>query len=89
MNVGMLWWCDVMDKNMDAAVKLAANLRQASDYYKNKYGMTPDRCFVNIAALSAASELGGIRVRPVTWILPNHLWMGVEDKTNGKTIQTA
>ena len=79
MNVGMLWF------DNDPKTTLEVKIQQAADYYRHKYGRTPDLCLVNPGILaktsdqSGASQSGRILIRPLRSILPGHLWIGVDE----------
>jgi hypothetical protein len=80
MNVGMLWFDD------DKRTELAAKVERAADYYRQKYGLTPDLCLVHPSMLAeprenlAEGKAGKVVLRTNHAILPGHLWIGVEDK---------
>lgn len=80
MIAGMLWL------DTDPKRPLSEKIRMAAEYYKNKYGRAPDTCMVHPAVLAEPStQVDKITVRPLRTVLPNHLWIGVEEKgvTNG------
>ncbi len=72
MDVGMLWLDD--DKRMT----LDDKIRRAADYYRQKYGQSPNLCLVNKAALENEKQVGPIEVKPVGHVLPHHFWVGVK-----------
>jgi len=82
MYTGMLWF------DNDPATALAAKVQRAAEYYRGKYGLTPDTCLVNPAMLPDTSPPGGelplragtVTVRSSRTILPGHLWIGVEEQ---------
>lgn len=74
MQVGMLWFYSSKELSLDQAVK------QAAHYYEKKYGVVPNRCYTNIAALESEIEILTMKVAPLKCILLNHLWLGVEEK---------
>lgn len=76
MNVGMLWY------DNDAKLDLPAKIERAMAYYREKYGDTPNLCFVHPSML-VEKTLNGVRieVRTTQTVLPNHFWLGV--RTNG------
>lgn len=92
MFVGMLWFDN--DRKSDLDTKVA----RAAEYYRKKYGKTPTLCFVHPSMLPAAGDAdgksgkpegeeeslkaGGLTVRRMSTVLPNHLWLGVNG-TNG------
>ena len=80
MNVGMLWF------DNDAKVDLFAKIERAANYYQDKYGRSPNVCYVHpsmtrtIPAPKETTEpirAGAIEVRTTRSVLPNHLWIGV------------
>lgn len=78
MKLGMLWF------DNDPKTALVEKVLRAADYYRNKYGRVPDLCLVNPAMLknpadSEEIQVGTIRLRSMRTILPNHLWIGIDD----------
>ena len=79
MNTGMMWF------DNDPKTTLDVKIQQAADYYRQKYGRTPDMCLVNPGVLDKAGSgdprltAGKILIRPFRSVLPGHLWIGVED----------
>jgi hypothetical protein len=78
MNIGMLWY------DNDPKVDLTIKIQRAASYYQDKYGKSPNLCFVHPSMLPTQPEAAptgiksaGIDVRPNRAVLPNHLWMGV------------
>jgi hypothetical protein len=72
MNIGMLWF------DNDHKTDLAAKLRRAATYYKDKYGQDPNLCFVHPSMVKAeTSQESGIELRTTRSVLPNHFWLGV------------
>lgn len=75
MVVGMLWF------NNSPAESMKDKIHGAVEYYKTKYGHTPNTCFVNPLMLEPNPEKpADIDVRPNKSIMPNHFWIGVESK---------
>ena len=80
MRLGMLWF------DNDPKLALTEKVERAASYYFHKYGRTPDLCLLNPAMLGATapdevqSHTGKIALRPMRTILPNHLWIGMDDK---------
>ncbi len=80
MNTGMMWF------DNDPKTTLEVKVQQAADYYRQKYGRTPDLCLVNPGALAKAQpepetrQAGKILIRPLRSVLPGHLWIGVDEK---------
>lgn len=74
MMTGMLWF------DNDPKTGLTAKVERAADYYRQKYGRTPDLCLVHPSMLTESSaEVGKIVVRPYRPVLPGHLWLGVDE----------
>ena len=71
MNVGMLWLDD------DKQTTFEDKVLRAADYYREKYGRTPNLCLVNKTMLDDERQVGKIQVQPVKNVLPNHFWIGV------------
>lgn len=79
MNVGMLWY------DNDVKSDLSARIDRAVAYYRDKYGNTPNLCFVHPSMLVEKSLNGiHIEVRTTQTVLPNHFWLGV--RTNGTKV---
>jgi len=86
MDVGMLWFDN--DKGADLSTKL----ERAAKYYHKKYGQTPNLCFVNPCMLAATGKTpvksnvvkaGNIEIRESNTMLPNHFWLGIQQKSSG------
>ena len=79
MNTGMLWYDNDPKKTLDAKVL------QAADYYRHKYGRTPDLCLVNPGSFNKTAQpgepllAGRIQIKPLRSIMPGHLWIGVDE----------
>ena len=81
MQSGLLWF----DNN--PARELSAKLEEAARRYRDKFGIIPDTCYVNQAAVSGSIvtiQLAGLsgkplRVLPAGNILPHHFWIGVDE----------
>jgi len=79
MNIGMLWYDN--DKNSE----LNSKIQRAATYYQNKYGAIPNVCFVHPSMLGTpiqvndekCLESGSILIRTSSSVLPNHFWIGV------------
>lgn len=85
MNIGMLWF------DNDPKAGLETKLARAVQYYKNKYGSSPNLCFVHPSMLeNGASALpvsapprAGVELRPSRSVLPHHFWLGINAR-NGQ-----
>lgn len=75
MFTGMMWF------DNDPKTPLTDKVRQAADYYRTKYGRTPDLCLVNPQMLpQAEAHDGKIQIRSLRSVMPGHLWIGVDEK---------
>ena len=74
MDIGMLW------EDNDPKTDLAAKIAGAAEYYRKKYGQSPNLCFIHPSMLGDKPIEGPIEVRTSKSVLPNHLWIGVEQK---------
>ncbi len=78
MRTGMLWFDN-------SSRPLAERVKPAADYYQKKYGTRPNVCFVHPSMMPEGNRLAGvegIEMRRSRQVLPNHLWMGFEEKDN-------
>lgn len=71
METGMLWRDDDQRRTLEEKIERAVH------YYKQKYGRTPNMCFVNQTTLAEDLEIGKLLVKPAKNILPQHFWIGV------------
>ncbi len=75
MKTGMLWF------DNDTKTDLLAKIARAAEYYQHKYGQRPDLCYVHPSMLGQVStgRTAGMEIRPTRQVLPNHLWLGVNE----------
>lgn len=79
MITGMMWFDD------NPKTPLTAKVRQAAEYFRGKYGKSPDLCLVNPAMLAEPqAQEGKVTIRSLRSILPGHLWIGVDEKHTGR-----
>jgi hypothetical protein len=71
MQEGMLWF------DNDRKASLAAKVKRAAEYYRNKYGQTPNACHIHLSKKEKA--IGRIKLTPSRTVQPNHFWIGVDD----------
>jgi hypothetical protein len=72
MNVGMLWF------DNDPKTDVISKINRAVDYYRVKYGQTPNLCFVHPSMVKTSPiKTGSIEVRSSRSVLPNHFWLGL------------
>jgi hypothetical protein len=77
MYTGMLWF------DNDPRTTLSVKIQRAMDYYRKKYGKSPDLCLVHPSMMEKNQkqlELGKLTIRSYRPVLPGHLWIGVEDQ---------
>nr|HID14985.1 hypothetical protein [Anaerolineae bacterium] len=77
MKVGLLWYDD------DPGCDLAEKIGRAARRYRQKFGTSPDVCYVHPSALSGNGQVrkvGGVRVAPLPSVLRHHFWLGREEK---------
>jgi len=80
---GLLWFDGDPDRS------LAAKIAEATERYKQRFGVTPNLCLVHPDELPAASERkqqttetpAGIRIKASKTILPHHLLVGIAAST--------
>jgi hypothetical protein len=80
MNIGMMWF------DNDPKTSLDTKVLKAADFYRHKYGRSPDLCMVNPANLAKTNPqsepmlAGRILIQPLRSVMPGHLWIGVDEK---------
>jgi len=94
MKVGLLWYDD------DPGHDLAEKIGRAARRYRQKFGTSPNICYVHRSALSPSTssgqapqgetgngkvqKVGGVRVSPSPTVLRHHFWLGREEKQHGQ-----
>jgi hypothetical protein len=76
MKVGLLWYDD------DPKCDLSDKVSKAAKRYAQKFGMSPNVCYVHPSAMDACPggrEVEGVHVDPLVSVLRNHFWLGQED----------
>lgn len=74
MEIGLLWYDDTQ-------VEFATKVQQVVQRYEEKFGTSPNRCYVNPASMPGEAKrlsLNGIKVLTSPTILPDHFWVGVQ-----------
>lgn len=70
MKTGMLWL------DADARRTLDEKVERAVDYYRQKYGATPDLCLVNTTTFTEEElKVGLVKVQRTRAVLPHHFWL--------------
>lgn len=80
MKVALLWYDDSL-------ADFAAKAQDAAQPYREKSGRRPNRCHVNPASLPGQDNgfsLDGIRVLARITVLPDHFWVGVEERKRSR-----
>ncbi len=81
MKIGMLWF------DNDAKADLNTKIERAVIYYRQKYGQTPNLCFVHPSMVSAApAKPEAVELRTSRSVLPNHFWLGINANGNGTAV---
>jgi len=73
MITGMLWF------DNDQKTSLANKIDRAAQYYKKKYGQSPEICFVHPKMIETASDskdLSVMEVKASDMVLLHHFWIG-------------
>jgi len=89
MKVGLLWYDD------DPGRDLAEKVGRAARRYRQKFGTSPDICYVHPSTLSGnpstglrtsgkVRKVGGVRIAPLPSVLRHHFWVGREEKRRGR-----
>lgn len=74
MEIGMLWFDD-------GPKPLQEKVAQAVAFYEDKFGNSPTHCLVHPSTLNGGEGLvGSVQVRKARNVMPNHYWIGVDDK---------
>ena len=76
MITGMLWF------DNDKQTSLSGKIDRAAEYYRKKYGQTPDVCFVHPKMIESASQKENpakMEVKASNTILPHHFWIGIRE----------
>jgi len=78
LKTGLLWFDDTTRD-------LAEKVLTAAQRYRQKFGAPPNLCLVHPSTLSngKVQKVGKVRVAPHRSVLPNHFWIGVEEKRGG------
>jgi hypothetical protein len=77
MDIGMLWFDD-------SKTPLPDKVSQAVTFYQDKFGEKPTHCLVHPETLSGEGEgiVAGVQVRTARNVMPNHYWIGVDEKSS-------
>jgi len=72
MNIGMLWLDDDRKRSFDEKV------RRAADHYRDKYGRSPELCFVSSKMGITEKRVDRVEVKAVSTVIPYHFWLGMK-----------
>jgi len=73
MDTGMLWF------DNDPKLDFRSKVLNAAAYYRDKYGIDPNSCYVHPSMIADEREdTGAIKIFLTTDILPHHYWIGVQ-----------
>jgi hypothetical protein len=85
MEIGMLWF------DNDKKTSIPSKVEKAARYYQDKYGVSPDLCYVHPKTVKEGKRgngkakksvrqetltIGKIRVLKNEKVLPDHFWIG-------------
>ena len=87
MKEGLLWYDD------NPGRELADKIGQAARRYRQKYGASPDVCYVHPSALSdngngKVKKVGDVRVSSRPTVLVHHFWVGQEKQRSRRKVKT-
>lgn len=68
--IGMLWFDNDMKKD------LVLKITEAAEFYRAKYGATPNFCRLPFGSEIPAIE--GLEIKDTKQVQLNHLWIGVK-----------
>lgn len=63
----------------DRKRKLVEKVVQAAERYTERFGTAPEIVLLNPAQAGEEEEIAGIPVRTTPLVLPNHVYIGVEE----------
>lgn len=70
MKQGMLWYDNFSDQ------KFPERIRRAVDYFNEKYGKTPELCFVHPDMINGENRNDlPVKIVPDKKVLHNHIWI--------------
>ena len=72
----MMWYDNTKGRSLSDKIKHAVH------YYEIKYGTVPTLCIVNPKMLEAGKVDTELSVLPRNNVIPNHLWIGIDETTD-------
>jgi hypothetical protein len=74
MDVGMMWFDE------ERGTELRARIDRAARYYKDKYGRTPNLCYIHPrTAEGEVRAKAEIEVRTSQSVQPDYFWLGLKE----------
>ena len=73
MKDGWMWFDDDKKRTTEEKVALAIVA------YRNKHGYKPNACYLHVSH-PCLERVGPVNITHVPHILPNHFWLGIEEK---------
>jgi hypothetical protein len=64
----------------DRKRKLAEKVAQAAERYTERFGAAPEIVLLNPAQAGDEEVIAGIPVRTTAFVLPNHVYIGVDEQ---------
>lgn len=75
MITGMLWF------DNDKKTTLTSKIDEAANYYRKKYGQSPDICFVHPQMIAEKEAIPAkIEIKPSPMVLLHHFWIGTKQE---------
>jgi hypothetical protein len=73
MNVGMLWF------DAERGDGLTTKVDRAASYYKEKYGRSPNVCYIHpgMRQENPEEKLQDLVIKTSKAVLPDHFWLGI------------
>jgi len=72
MQWGLLWFDD------NSKLPLSARVEKAVRRYREKFGRSPNLCYVNPVTLSEVEDMPAhVKIIGLASVQPNHFWIGV------------
>lgn len=71
----------------DHRSELHTRIERAAMYYREKYGELPNLCVINpsTAGANPPGLVKGLDVRTSPSVLPDHFWLGIDDRSRSIT----
>ena len=67
----------------DRKRKLEEKVAQAAERYTERFGAAPEVVLLNPTQAGEEERIAGIPVRATPLVLPNHVYIGVEEQADG------